>query len=54
MIYVALVNKVDRDIVSFIAFAANLINIGGRQIYTIGNLKESSLGFFRKIMTIVT
>lgn len=41
MIYVALASKVDTDIVSFIAFVANLINIADRKIYTIGNLKEN-------------
>lgn len=42
MIYVALASKVDTDIVSFIAFAPNLINIADRKIHTIGNLKENN------------
>lgn len=41
MIYVALASKVDTDIVSFIAFVPNLINIADRKIYIIGNLKEN-------------
>lgn len=42
MIYVALASKVGTDIVSFIAFAPNLINIADRKIHTIGNLKENN------------
>lgn len=52
VIYEALANKVDIDIVSFIAFAENLINIRDRQIYTIWNLKDNinlpyTDGFFK-------